>query len=94
MCLVHSVRMALAGERIVVLDRENGADEYADRLAQIMNSWKLTEAQRSTLDATSYYEYPTLKPNDAADSCAIWTKSSPRTWSYSTASACSSRTTG
>ena len=45
-CLVHSVRMALAGERIVVLDRENGADEYADRLAQIMNSWKLTEAQR------------------------------------------------
>lgn len=67
-CLVHSVRMALAGERIVVLDRENGADEYADRLAQIMNSWKLTEAQRSTLQRNlSYHEYPTLKSNDAAE---------------------------
>jgi hypothetical protein len=65
-CLVHCTRMALAGERIVVLDRENGADEYAGRLEQIMDAWQLGEGERATVGRNlSYYEYPTLRRNDA-----------------------------
>lgn len=67
-CLVHLCRLSLAGERCVIFDRENGADEYAGRLAQIMASWQLDNAERRVIAQNlSYYEYPTLKRDDAAE---------------------------
>lgn len=67
-CLAHWTRMALAGERVVVLDRENGADEYADRLGKIMSAWKLTAEQRGLVgENLMYVEYPTLRKDDGKE---------------------------
>jgi AAA domain len=67
-CLAHWTRLALAGERIVVLDRENGADVYAERLAAIMDAWGLTKAKRSLVQKNLIYvDYPVLKREDAAE---------------------------
>jgi hypothetical protein len=67
-CLAHWVRLALAGERAAILDRENGADVYAERLELIMDAWQLTPEQRTALDQDLlYFEYPRLRRHDGED---------------------------
>lgn len=66
--LAHFARMAMAGERIIVLDRENGQDEYARRLNAIINDWKLTAIQiQAVQENLTYVEFPALRSNDADD---------------------------
>jgi hypothetical protein len=66
--LSHGIRMGLAGERVMVLDRENGADEYARRLDEIMAAWELTPAQRDTIRTNLiYHAFPVLRPMDTSD---------------------------
>ena len=63
--LVHWTSMVLAGAKVIILDRENGADEYARRLAAIASAWSLTEAQKSRLDRhLRYFEFPRLRRED------------------------------
>ena len=67
-CQVHWTRMALAGERVAILDRENGADVYAERLELIMDAWKLSLEQRAAISRDLVYiEYPTLRRHDGDD---------------------------
>ena len=64
-CQVHWARLALAGERVAILDRENGADVYAERLGLIMDAWNLSPEQRAGLGGDLVYvEYPTLRRED------------------------------
>jgi hypothetical protein len=63
--LVHWVRMALAGSRIVIFDRENGGDEYARRLGAIITAWDLQRRDTTRLKHNlRYYEFPRLKSTD------------------------------
>ena len=65
---LHTVRMVLAGERVIILDRENGADEYARRLEAIMNAWQLSHHERKTLQENLIYlAFPVLRPNDTKE---------------------------
>ncbi len=67
-CLAHWVRMVLAGERVAILDRENGGDEYSRRLDQIMDAWQLGAAERDLVAANLIYiEHPRLRRGDYAD---------------------------
>lgn len=69
--LRHSVDMVLAGARVAILDRENGADLYAQRLDLIMAAGGLDDEQRATLRAgISYYEFPSLRDYDRDDLAA------------------------
>lgn len=66
--LAHLVDMALADAEVVVLDRENGQELYASRLADVMTARKLSTKQRKQVGKRlSYYEFPTLKSGDAED---------------------------
>jgi len=47
--LVHTVDMALAGARIVIFDRENGGDLFAERLEMRFG----VAAERKPLEAVS-----------------------------------------
>jgi hypothetical protein len=63
--LAHFVRMALEGARIIILDRENGADEYARRLDSIMTAWSLHARDKTRIARNlHYYEFPRLQPAD------------------------------
>jgi hypothetical protein len=63
--LVHWVDMALAGARVTILDRENGADLYAGRLAAIVQSRGLNDEQRAQVRAgIVYYEFPKIRAYD------------------------------
>lgn len=56
---VHFVDMVLAGATIVILDRENGQDEYARRLADISAGRGLSDEQIAELEARlMYFEFP------------------------------------
>ncbi len=64
--LVHFVDMVLANGNVVILDRENGSDLYAKRLADIFAARKLTKKQREQVRAgLHYYEFPQLRSGDA-----------------------------
>lgn len=59
--LVASVDIVLGGGRVVVLDRENGADEYARRLADIMAARHIQPDERRALsERLQYHAWPTL----------------------------------
>jgi hypothetical protein len=65
--LAHYIDMALAGATVVVLDRENGSEEYARRLKNIFDARKLTKKQRREVIGRRllYCEFPQLRPDDA-----------------------------
>ena len=64
--LVHAVDVIAAGGSVVILDRENGAEEYARRLGCILGDRNGTtrEAVRERLH---YHEWPNLRLEDGAD---------------------------
>lgn len=63
--LVHWTRMALAGGRIRVFDRENGKAEYARRLDDIGQAWGLSSRHKATIRSNlHYHEFPSLRPAD------------------------------
>jgi AAA domain-containing protein len=69
--LVHCTTMVEAGARVVILDRENGADLYARRLEGIVAALELDQQQLS--ERLAYYEFPRLKRADGdalASMCA------------------------
>jgi hypothetical protein len=62
----HWVDMVLAGATVAVLDRENGRELYARRLAGIMDARSLTKKRRKRVQSKlHYYDFPELRPNDA-----------------------------
>jgi hypothetical protein len=66
--LCHFVRMALEDEVILILDRENGQDEYARRLEEIMTAWDLSHDDRDTIQQNLiYHAFPTLRPDDTTE---------------------------
>lgn len=66
--LAHLADMAVAGAKVVILDRENGQDIYAERLADIMRARRLTTKQRQQVgERLRYFEFPQLKSGDADD---------------------------
>lgn len=66
--LVQWARMALAGSKVIILDRENGADEYARRLDDIMTAWSLRPADKKRIQANlHYYEFPALDAQDGPE---------------------------
>jgi hypothetical protein len=63
--LVHGVDIALAGGRLVIFDRENGADLYADRFGQITAARGLDEKTEAELSGRiDYYEFPRFCDSD------------------------------
>jgi hypothetical protein len=65
--LTHAVAMALEGARIAVLDRENGADEYARRLRTILEARRLSSADAQRVQASiAHYDWPPVSL-DAVD---------------------------
>lgn len=70
--LVHWARMALDGATVIIFDRENGADEYARRLDDIMTSWSLRPRDRAIVQSNlHYYEFPSLRREDGAEFAAL-----------------------
>jgi hypothetical protein len=66
--LSHCVRIALAEQRVIVLDRENGGNEYARRLEAIMSSWQLAPRDRTRIQRNlTYFEFPKFRAGDGAD---------------------------
>ena len=71
--LAHLVDMVIAGAKVVVLDRENGSETYAERLKDIMTARRLTPQQRQQVrKGLRYFEFPQLKHNDAEDMTALF----------------------
>jgi AAA domain len=66
--LSHCVDIALAGGRVVIFDRENGGDLYAERLGQIIAARGLSEADQNQLaQRIQYFEYPRFRDSDEQD---------------------------
>jgi len=63
--LAHAVEMAIAGARVAIIDRENGADEYARRLHDVLSD-RQDEARDHVRDRLAYYAFPALKLTDGA----------------------------
>jgi hypothetical protein len=61
--LAHAVDMVTADARVVVLDRENGADEYARRLRDILSD-RPESARDAIRDRLAYYAWPAIKLSD------------------------------
>src|SRR3954470_10815650 len=60
--VVQAIDTALAGGRVVVLDRENGGEEYARRLDQVMTSRGLDEQQRARIEERlTYHAWPAVR---------------------------------
>lgn len=63
----HWVDMTLAGATVAVLDRENGREVYASRLADIFDARDLSRKLRKRIQSRlHYYEFPELRSDDAA----------------------------
>jgi len=63
--LVHWSRMALADTRVIILDRENGAQTYAERLDAIITTWGLKPHDKTRIRRNlHYYEFPRLRRED------------------------------
>jgi hypothetical protein len=59
---VAAVDIVTAGGVVAVLDRENGADEYARRLEQVLDARKVSDEERKPIYANyRYHAWPTLK---------------------------------
>jgi hypothetical protein len=70
---VHVMHMVQAGARVIVLDRENAADEYARRLEAILTAWGSSAALRKRIvDNYHYIEFPRLEAGDGPELVA-WT---------------------
>jgi hypothetical protein len=66
--LNHSVDMGLAGATIVIFDRENGSELYADRLGQIITARGLSEVDQELLARRlRYFEFPRFRDSDEQD---------------------------
>jgi hypothetical protein len=63
--LVHAVDMVIAGATVVILDRENGADEYARRLRDTLDD-RDDDARDAVRARLSYHQWPELKLDDGA----------------------------
>jgi AAA domain len=65
---IDAVDVTLSGGRVVIFDRENGADLYASRLDAILVSRTCTEMDRDAMSARlDYYEFPLLRIYDDRD---------------------------
>jgi len=62
----HGVDMTIAGATVAILDRENGADEYARRLRDVLND-RPDSARDAVRDRLRYYAWPVLKLTDGAE---------------------------
>ena len=70
--LLLTVDVALAGGRVVIFDRENGANLYADRLGQILTARGLDELERAIIGTQiAYYEFPRFRDSDQAELAAL-----------------------
>jgi AAA domain len=70
--LVLTVDIALAGGTVVILDRENGADLYADRLGQILAGRGVDELEQMVISGRIvYYEFPRFRDSDQAELAAL-----------------------
>lgn len=66
--IVLALDVVFAGGVVVVLDRENGADEYARRLESVLNAREATEEQREQVRVNyRYHAWPVLKLEWGAD---------------------------
>jgi len=63
--LAHAVNMTIAGARVVILDRENGADEYARRLSDVLGD-RPADARDAVRERLAYYAWPALNLADGA----------------------------
>lgn len=61
--LAHAVDMVTADARVVILDRENGADEYARRLRDILAD-RPAAARDAIGERLAYYAWPAVKLTD------------------------------
>lgn len=63
--LVHTVDMTEAGARVLVLDRENGANEYARRLGDVLEAREFDQPRREQVrKRLKYVEFPALRRTD------------------------------
>jgi AAA domain len=70
--LILSLDIALAGGRVVIFDRENGADLYADRLGQIVAARGIAELEQMVISGRIvYYEFPRFRDTDEAELAAL-----------------------
>jgi AAA domain len=70
--LTHAVDMALAGARVIIFDRENGGDLFAERLDQIITARGLDDdAQAQLASRIVYYEFPRFRDTDEQDLVAL-----------------------
>jgi AAA domain/IclR helix-turn-helix domain len=64
--LVHAVNIVLAGGSVVILDRENGAEEYARRLSDVLEAKDASEADWAAVDKRlTYCQWPLVRMTDA-----------------------------
>jgi len=61
--LAHTVDMLIAGATVAILDRENGADEYARRTRDILAN-RPANARDAIRARLTYHAWPTLKLTD------------------------------
>lgn len=69
--LLHAVDMVIAGARVVIFDRENGANLYARRLEAIIAARGLQEQEDTIRAGLAYFEFPRLRASDEADLVAL-----------------------
>lgn len=68
-----AVRIVLAGGRVAILDRENGARIYARRLDDMMDAWGVSPADREIIRANlHYYAFPALRREDRDQLAEAW----------------------
>lgn len=64
--LAHSVDMAAAGATVVILDRENGADEYARRLRDVLED-RPASVRDAVRERLRYFAWTTLTLEDGQE---------------------------
>jgi hypothetical protein len=64
--LAHAVDIVAAGGCVAILDRENGAEEYARRLGSILAARNGT-TRRAVAERLAYYAWPNLRLGDGCD---------------------------
>lgn len=71
---LDAVDIPLAGGRVVLLDRENGATLYASRLEAIIAARGLDQGQQERIsDRLNYFEFPRLTSTDERDFVGLCT---------------------
>jgi AAA domain len=66
--IVLAIRIIKAGGTVAVLDRENGADEYARRLEAVLDAWDADGDLRERVrERYRYYAFPAMKLAWGAD---------------------------